>query len=213
MPNNKQKHAVFIFPGMGDDGLRAIRLATILTKPEAKKVNTDFYSFPFGWKVNLTPGAAAKRYKELKEKELAQLLEKYDSVSVMGISTGAALALLYALDNPDKVKTVVAYCGCIQYDEKYLDAIVHPGFKATVKKLDSRLEKDTSDTKALTKKVLVVHSTRDEIVPLKLQKLADAEEFVIHYPTHLISTTVGVIKHLTQGKSSKIWLWLTKDAS
>lgn len=207
MQTSQASHAVIIFPGMGDDGLHAIRLAISLSNKEAHQHNTDFLCFPFGWKTNLTPQAVQKRYQVLKKK-LATLLESYKTVSIMGISTGVALALQYSLDHPQKIKSVVAFCGTIQYNEAYLNLIRHQGVKDVVKKLDQRLDKKDKKIEQLTKKTLVVTTLNDEIVPKKLQRLPGAQRHKIKYPSHLLASTIGVIQHLTQGESSPIWRWL-----
>lgn len=192
---------------MGDDGLHAIRLAIILSRFHAKKYDTDFYCFPFGWKTNLTKEATHTRYLEL-QNELKPLLKKYETISLMGVSTGVALSLLYTTKNLKKIKSVLAFCGCIQYDKKYLDTILHEGFESIVKDLDT-VFKDCPALKAsIAKKTLVVHGKKDEIVPIRLQKLAGATQYEIGYTTHLLATTVGVIQHLTQGKKSPLWQWL-----
>lgn len=206
-----KENALVIFAGMGDDGLHGIRFALFLTKilhQDAPKM----YCVPFGWKTHITAEQFDQRYQELKLNELKKIQDQHQHVALMGVSAGAAPALMYALEHPELITSVVSFCGCIQYDKEYLDATLHEAYKHSVKKLQNTFKSMPKATDGLAKKTMIVTAKKDAIIPLKLQYLPGAAQNVeVSYSSHMLATTVGLIQELTKGKKSEIFRWLTQS--
>jgi pimeloyl-ACP methyl ester carboxylesterase len=182
-----QTHHVIYIPGLGDQDKTSYK--NIFKASLQKKLIN-------GWqKLGVVPHYFAVGWSDSEpfEQKLKRLVDLIDSlsdagttVSLVGASAGASLALNGYMQRRHKISGVVFVCGELGSSANIRPSYFknNPAFKGSMKQLDINLKRLNDTDKA---KMLSIHPLYDEIVPIKDTKIARVKNRHIISVEHALS--------------------------
>lgn len=189
---NRTKHSVIIIPGLGDNRIFGKKMLELATG------NWQNYG--------LTPVVCAVDWHNSEDlfqskldrlvKLVDQLVQKGDTVSLVGISAGGSAALNVFVRRSDIVYRAINVCGRLRTGSRsgfrsfYSKTASSPSFAESVRLFES-CENKMSESDRL--KVMTICSMLgDELVPPETTKLPGAFNTMVPAPEHLFSILIAL---------------------
>jgi predicted esterase len=144
---------------------------------------------PVGWDLKVAYEDMVSKV----EKMADSLAAKGESLSIVGVSAGASLAMNIYADQPEKFNKAIFISGKLLYpetvQETYFEA--HPAFRQSVYDADANFKKMSDKDKI---KMMTMYAIADNTVPVRASKLGGVKHkrvlTVGHLPAIYISITL-----------------------
>lgn len=207
MNHFENPHNIIFLPGLGDDWLKFVWLTATLLQWQCDRENARVFTYvePLNWNAHNFKAVEQQLY------WVNRLIENKknngETVSLLSISGGVSMALLYALQHPFNVDAIVCLSGWIQVHDT-LKNEKNAAFVEAIYRLDKQMsESSEQEMRALTDRTLLVQPLEDTRVPLLARTLPGAQQMVIPERSHLAATTIGLFRGALD-RNSLIHRWL-----
>jgi hypothetical protein len=175
------KHHVIYIPGLADRLNRRLGQNTALAFWYLNGIRPHY--FLVGW-TDKTEVFEAKLQRLLGK--IDDLLTKGRTVSLIGASAGASLAMVALHERSGKLNAVVSVCGKLNNPQSVAEPVfaINPAFKGSLERYNQL--KQSFSPKDL-RRVMSAVSAKDNFVPRGDSEIAGAESYVIPARGHILS--------------------------